>query len=136
MKNDKYALSSIRKECLIDSVIREEKNARFDRNILPILPILPPSLPLLPARSHHSCGAGEAATPPLFIVLILVTSPALAIDCAATIGAVAFTDAVKVEEDDPLFIGRCIFYGVNEYGLITVVQLIVVNFDFSPKYNP
>ena len=76
-------------------------SARCSRSILPILPILPPSLPFLSARSHHSGGAGDAASQPLLIVLVLVTSPALVIDGAATIGlgvSSGLTDAVEGEE--------------------------------------
>lgn len=91
------------------------------------LPILPPSLPLLSARSHHGCGAGNATLPPLLIVLILVTFPALVIDGAATIGlgvGGGLTDTVEGEEKGTVDDTGGIVGEVGEAGLVEDATLL------------
>lgn len=92
-----------------------------------VLPILPPSLPLLSARSHHSCRSGDAATPPLLIVLVLVTSPALVIDGAATIGlgvGSSLSDAVEGEKQGTIDDTSGIVGEMGEAGLVEDATLL------------
>ena len=67
----------------------------------PILPILPSSLPFLLTRPHHGGWAGDAASPPLLVVLILIPVPTSVVDGAATIGlglGSGFADADEGQE--------------------------------------
>ena len=84
-------------------------------------------MPLLRRRSHHGCGAGDAATPPLLIVLVLVTSPALVIDGAATIGlgvGSGLTDAVEGEKQGTVDDTGGIVCEVGEAGLVEDATLL------------
>ena len=94
----------------------------------PYYPSYRPLCRFFSARSHHSCGAGNAASPPLFIILIFVTSPTLIIDGAATIGAVAFTDAVKVEEDAPSLLDVVYSMELMSMGSLRSSNLLYLSF--------
>jgi hypothetical protein len=95
--------------------------------VLPILPILPPSLPLLFSRSHHSCGAGDATSPPLLVVLVSVTSPTGIVDGAATIGLCigsCLTDAVEGEDQGTVDDTGGIVGEMGEAGLVEDTTLL------------
>ena len=95
--------------------------------VLPILPILPPSLTLLSAPSHHSCGAGDATSPPLLVVLVSVTSPTGVVDGAATIElgiGSCLTDAVEGEEQGTVDDTGGIVGEMGEAGLVEDTTLL------------